>query len=113
MATVKAFRQQGLMFPRRLRSGPGKGDLVWAPLEHTHVLRTLHNPRYAGAFVYGRTRTRKTAGGNVTVTTMPQDQWLTFIPGVHDGYIRGEEFEQNQKRLKDNADSWHRPTSQS
>src|SRR5436853_1837209 len=49
MATVKAFRQQGLMFPRRLRSGPGKGELVWAPLEHTHVLRTLHNPRYAGA----------------------------------------------------------------
>jgi DNA invertase Pin-like site-specific DNA recombinase len=103
MATVKAFRQQGLMFPRRLRSGPGKGELVWAPLEHTHVLRTLHNPRYAGAFVYGRTRTRKTAGGNLTVTTIPQDQWFTFIPGVHDGYIRWEEFEQNQKRLKDNA----------
>ena len=103
MATVKAFRQQGLMFPRRLRSGPGKGELVWAPLEHTHVLRILHNPRYAGAFVYGRTRTRKTAGGNVTVTSMPQDQWFTFIPGVHDGYIRWEEFEQNEKRLKDNA----------
>src|SRR5262247_4081959 len=34
MATVKTFRQQGILFPRRLRSGPGKGDLVWAPLEH-------------------------------------------------------------------------------
>ena len=30
---------------------------------HWRVLRTLHNPRYAGAFAYGRARTRKTADG--------------------------------------------------
>ena len=28
-ATVKAFRDQKLLFPRRPRSGPGKGELVW------------------------------------------------------------------------------------
>jgi hypothetical protein len=31
-ATVKAFRQQGLLFPRRLKKGPHKGDLLWAEL---------------------------------------------------------------------------------
>jgi DNA invertase Pin-like site-specific DNA recombinase len=62
-ATVKAFRQQGLKFPRRLRTGPGKGDLIWAPLQHVHVLRILHNPRYTGAFVYGRSHSRKTIQG--------------------------------------------------
>jgi DNA invertase Pin-like site-specific DNA recombinase len=103
MATVKAFRQQGIMFPRRLRSGPGKGDLVWAPLEHGHVLRILHNPRYAGAFVYGRFHSRKTIEGSLIVTRIPQEQWFTFIPDAHDGYIRWEEFEHNQKRLNENA----------
>ena len=33
------------------------------PLQHWRVLRTLHNPRYAGAFAYGRRRERLTAGG--------------------------------------------------
>jgi DNA invertase Pin-like site-specific DNA recombinase len=103
MATVKAFRQQGLKFPRRLRSGPGKGDLVWAPLEHGHVLRILHNPRYTGAFVYGRTHSRKTIEGHLIVTKIPQEQWFMVIPGVHDGYISWDEYQQNQKQLRDNA----------
>src|SRR5438309_3751511 len=53
-AVVKAFREQKLLFPRRLKKGPRKGDLLWAELEHSQVLRVLHNPRYAGAFIYGR-----------------------------------------------------------
>src|SRR6202521_3074301 len=38
-AVVRAFRQKGLLFPRRLKKGPNKGDLVWAELPHS---RTLH-----------------------------------------------------------------------
>jgi DNA invertase Pin-like site-specific DNA recombinase len=64
MATVKFFSAQGLPFPRRVHAGPNKGDLVRAELEHSRVLRILHNPRYAGAFVYGRTHTRKTLDGD-------------------------------------------------
>src|SRR5271154_6314153 len=30
MRTVRFFRDQGILFPRRLRAGPGKGDLLWA-----------------------------------------------------------------------------------
>lgn len=58
LATVKAFRAQGLLFPRRIIRGPKKGDVLWGPLEHGHVLRILHNPRYAGVFIFGRTRAR-------------------------------------------------------
>jgi DNA invertase Pin-like site-specific DNA recombinase len=43
LATVKAFRQQGLLFPRRLHSGPQQGELVWARLGHSKVLSILHN----------------------------------------------------------------------
>lgn len=103
MTTVKTFRRQGLKFPRRLNAGSQRGDLVWVALEHSHALRILHNPRYAGAFVYGRTRTRKTVDGHLMITPVPQDQWFMFIPGAHDGYISWEEFERNQKRLRDSA----------
>ena len=50
------FRRQGLLFPRRLRSGLRKGELVWGRSVHSRVLQVLHNPRYAGAFFHGRTR---------------------------------------------------------
>ena len=51
-AVVKTFRQKALLFPRRSKKGPNKGDLVWAEIAHSRVLPILHNPRYAGAFVY-------------------------------------------------------------
>ena len=54
-AVVPSLHAEGLLFPRRVRIGPHKGELAWMPLQHWRVLRTLHNPRYAGAFVYGRT----------------------------------------------------------
>src|SRR5260370_5230677 len=60
MATVKFFAEQGLQFPRRVHTGPNKGDTVWAGLEHSRVRRIIHNPRYTGASAYGRTHTRRT-----------------------------------------------------
>ena len=44
----------GLKFPCRLRSGLRKGELIWAEPSLSRVLQVLHNPRYAGAFFYGR-----------------------------------------------------------
>ncbi len=61
--TVRFFREQGLMFPRRLLTGSNKGELLWAPPQHSRILQVLHNPRYAGAFAYGRTRTRHRPDG--------------------------------------------------
>ena len=50
-ATVRHFHHQRLLFPRRIRSGPHTGELAWAEIEHHDVLRMLHHPAYAGAFV--------------------------------------------------------------
>jgi hypothetical protein len=73
------------------------------PLKHWRVLSTLHNPRYAGAFAYGRTRQTKTPNGNVTFETLPRDQWTALIPNSHPGYITWDQFEANQKTLTANA----------
>src|SRR5256885_15171881 len=70
-ATIKGFHQQGVLFPRRLKKGPRKGDLVWAELTHSRALQVLHHPRYAGAFVYGRRRTRQKPDGGEAFLKRP------------------------------------------
>jgi DNA invertase Pin-like site-specific DNA recombinase len=101
--TVRFFREQGILFPRRLRSGSNKGELLWALPQHARILQVLHNPRYAGAFVYGRTRTRHRPDGSTTVATMPRSEWQFVMPGIHRGYIDWDRFEANQQQLADNA----------
>jgi DNA invertase Pin-like site-specific DNA recombinase len=101
-AAVQTFNRDGLLFPARVRSGERKGELVWSPLTHWRVLRTLHNPRYAGAFAYGQRRTRKTADGKTTSRAVPREQW-TLIPDAHPGYITFEQYEHNLRTLAANA----------
>ena len=102
-ATVKHFREQGLRFPRRPRFGPHKGELLWESLRHWRVLRVLHNPRYAGAFCFGRTRTRKRVDGTIEVKSLPREEWTALLLDAHPGYITWEQFEANLRRLRDNA----------
>ena len=100
-ATVKAFRNKGLLFPRRADNHQ-KGDLAWGPLLLHRALWLLHNPRFAGAFFFGRTRQRK-HGSNVSSRKLPREEWIAFIPNAHPGYISWDEFEQNQKCLTENS----------
>jgi DNA invertase Pin-like site-specific DNA recombinase len=102
-AVVQAFNQQRLLFPVRVRTGQRKGELAWMPLAHWRVLRTLHNPRYAGAFFYGRRRARKTAEGKTTYQEVPREQWTALICDAHPGYLTWERFEINQQLLAANA----------
>lgn len=103
MTVVKRFRNERMEFPRRVRRGIGKGDLLWGRLDHSRVLQILHNPRYAGAFVYGRTRSARTAELHPTQLKVAREDWQVLIPDAHIGYITWEEFERNQKTLQSNA----------
>lgn len=67
----------------------------------------MHNPRYAGAFVYGRTRQRKVLiGGQLRYRRLPREEWIVFLPNVNVGYISWEEFESNQSKLLENANGF-------
>lgn len=89
-AIVKTFRHKGLLFPRRLKNGPNQGDLVWAELAFSRTLPILHNPRYAGAFAYGRSRTRSHPDGSISYTRLPCEQWI-LLKDAHPGYISWEQ----------------------
>lgn len=102
-ATVRSFRERGLLFPRRLNTGPHAGELAWGALHHSRALRALKNPRYTGAFVYGRSRGRKTAGGREARKPLPREQWHTLLLDAHPGYISWADYEANLQRLHENA----------
>ena len=102
LATVKEFRAHDLAFPRRVKRGPHTGELVWGEMMHSRARQIIHNPRYAGAFFFGRTRTRTGPDGQKRVTRVPRDQWI-LLPGIHPGYITWDEYEDNLRRLQANA----------
>ena len=103
VATVKAFRRQDLLFPRRARNGPSKGKVLWGQLTHSLVLRVLHNPRYAGAFAWGRHRVRRQPDGRIVCKQLPREEWTALVPDAHEGYISWEQHEKNLQQLRDNS----------
>ena len=102
-ATVRRFRREGWLFPCRIRRGIGKGDLHWVALEHWRIVDILHNPRYAGAFAYGRTRQVYRVGRKHNAVQLKREDWQVLIRDAHPGYVDWDEFERNQITLKQNV----------
>jgi DNA invertase Pin-like site-specific DNA recombinase len=99
-ATVQAFRREGLKFPKRGQAG--SGEVAWQELTHSITLDTLHNPRYAGAFCFGRTRSWTDAQGKYHCQQLPREQWRFLKQNAHAGYLTWEQFLGNQERLLQN-----------
>ena len=97
--TVKEFCRRELLFPRRTNTG----ELIWAKLTHSLALGVLHNPRYAGAFCFGRHSCRTGIGGRKRYRSLSPDEWQVLIRDKHSGYITWEQYEQNTRKLTENA----------
>jgi DNA invertase Pin-like site-specific DNA recombinase len=97
--TVKSFRNEGICFPSRLHNG----QTIFRPLTASTAIRTLNNPRYAGAYVYGRRHYRRGADGKSTPRKRECNDWLACIPNAHPGYISWEQFQQNLNLLQTNG----------
>ena len=103
-AVVKQFAAERLKFPgRHAVAGPHTGELYCKPLRHDLVLFTLHNPRYAGAYFYGRRKQLTDIDGRTRTIVKPRDQWTVLIEDAHPGYITFEQYERNQQTLLANA----------
>jgi len=103
MATVKLFRRQRWVFPRRVKGGSRHGELIWGSLGLRRAIHLLHNPRMAGAYAYGRYSHRSGPEGKVKKTRLEQEQWICLIRDAHPGYITWEQFEEIERKLSESA----------
>jgi DNA invertase Pin-like site-specific DNA recombinase len=108
LAVVSAFAQQHLCFPTRWWGGKRADELIWSRLTHERVLNILHSPLYAGAYVYGRTKSRSrtlpSEEPRVKGRTrrVKQEDWPIVLLDDHPGYITWDQFLRNQRQLDDN-----------
>ena len=94
------FRREGRQFPRQLRRRDGTREVIFGPLHCGRILELLANPRYAGAFVYGRTRLVHAPDARPKQVPVPRKDWQVLIPNAHPGYITFEEFDSNERLLQ-------------
>ncbi len=99
---VRHFEEHGLRFPLRDGRGYSPGTVRWRPLTATRVRSMLRNPRYAGAFAYGRTRRGGTPNGS-RIEQLGTEEWTVLIQDAHPAYIPWEQYQQNVRTLEGNA----------
>lgn len=104
--TCRELNKQNILFPRRVRKGPNLGEIVWASITHTNALQLLHNPRYAGAYSYGRRHHQKQLNGRTVSHKRAQNDWIALVPAAHEGYISWEQYEENQRILLERAQAF-------
>jgi DNA invertase Pin-like site-specific DNA recombinase len=104
---VRHFNEHGLRLPRRHRNR----ETIWRAATVAAVVSILRNPAYAGAFVYGRTRTERRLEGQAVRPQQrrrPLEEWKVVVKDRYPAYISWESFEQIQSRLRDNHAEYDR-----
>jgi DNA invertase Pin-like site-specific DNA recombinase len=92
--------------------GPEAGRLEWRPPNRATLQGMLHHPAYAGAYAYGRRHTdprKRVAGrrGSGRGWAGPAD-WLVLLRDRLPAYIPWEQYEANQRQLRDNSSKFGR-----
>jgi Recombinase/Resolvase, N terminal domain len=105
----------GRRFPRRAYGGVWAGQIRWGRLTHARAAEILTNPVYAGAYVFGRRRTRQVVhpDGSVhsSTTELQREQWQVLIHDHHEGYVDWEQFLAIEARLAANHQRRRPPAS--
>jgi DNA invertase Pin-like site-specific DNA recombinase len=110
-AVRRYLSEKNLLVPTRPIRGPARNDIEWSLPRSSNVRYILHNPAYAGAYVYGRRKTDPTRrtpgrpGGGIIL--LPINEWEVCIQDHHPAYISWETYLANQARLKDNSNRFH------
>ncbi|WPB72629.1 recombinase family protein [Archangium violaceum] len=109
-AVLRYFMKNGLKLPMR---EPGTHQLRQVPPRYTLLLSMLHNPTYAGAYVFGRNeRHMALVDGQVRrqrSTRLPREAWKVCLKNHHPAYISWEDYTANQKKLATNHPSYQQP----
>jgi DNA invertase Pin-like site-specific DNA recombinase len=98
------LREEAQLLPRRT---VGSSRVHWAEASADAVRTFLTNPAYAGAFVFGRSRTQRTLDEHGQVrrhtVSLPIDEWSVCLPEHHPGYVCWDEYLATRERLRQNV----------
>jgi len=103
------LRTEDLQLPTLVWGGPQHGRVVWKAPTLSAVVRMLHNPTYAGVYVYGQSAydsfVRSATTGKAKTQLRPLEEWPVCLQAAFPPYITWEQFVENQRILRAN---WYR-----
>jgi DNA invertase Pin-like site-specific DNA recombinase len=104
---LRQLVREKLQVPAKIWGGPRHGQVTWKEPDLSDVIRLLHNPTYAGAYVYGQKEydsfDRSPTNGKARVHPRPLEDWTVCLRDVYPAYIPWEQFVQNQEILRSNG----------
>lgn len=103
---MRSLRNHGLAVPRRDRFG----DIIWRTPTASMLVGILRNPAYAGAFVYGRTRSCHATypNGKLITARCPMNEWKIIVKDRYPAYLEWQSYEKVQAMLRDNHAEYRR-----
>jgi DNA invertase Pin-like site-specific DNA recombinase len=103
--TYLGFVSEGIELPVNKFVG-GRLRIVWQLPSQAFVGDVLHNPFYAGAYIYGRRPQETTfVDGRLRKRQsrkLPPEACRVFIPDHHEGYISWQTYEENLRLMSAN-----------
>jgi excisionase family DNA binding protein len=100
------LRQERIELPANQFTPSGWQNAWKLPVYNT-VLSILSNPTYAGAYVFGRTKSvARIVDGRKQVykgQKLAQEDWGVLLKEHHEGYISWEEYQTNLRTIANNA----------
>ena len=92
-ATLRQLAREDQKLPHRMHGGDRDGQLVWSRPNRPSLHHMLTNPTYAGAYAWGRKRSKGSA-------ELPLEaRWRHLLKDHHAAYISWSEFVDNQQRI--------------
>ena len=97
-------RKTRFLMPTRDRA---TSEVLWRPLGNLRLINVLHNPAYAGVYVFGRhpVKTVLIDGEirKVRARLVEPAEWPVRIDNAHPSYISWETYMANQEKLRQNV----------
>ena len=98
------FRDAGHKLPLQMSA---HAEIRWVEASYHAIHQVLVNPVYAGAYVYGKTRTELTLDATGVrkkrIRHLPREEWQVLIKEHHVGYTDWQTYEANQRRIAKNT----------
>jgi DNA invertase Pin-like site-specific DNA recombinase len=104
---LKYFHDHQILIGSRRHNGPQPDEVTWRAASRSTILHLLKHPMYAGAYVFGRSRTVTiaTVDGNrrSVQRRVGKEDWPVLLHDCVPAYISWDQWEKNQETLRKNS----------